>query len=578
MSKLHLISVIFWLVVFTSFDAFCADFATIDKAISERKDPEQLDKLLQEEQALFQKTGKLKHKLQIYYIRAFEDYGSQTNDRQIENLIRVIENADADNQNIAAKANFHLALLLVHSNSYLTAAPFALKALKLSRKNNQNDLIVSTYELLGLIEYNKKEYTKSIAYYRKAEQVSPENEILFKASMYNNISLCKMKLNDLNASNQYIQKALQILNSGPKNKEISLFKIIVQGNLGSNYLKQKKYTEALPLLKEEINYYVENNLISDEVYMPFRELIQLYEKNGDSKSLSETVILLKKIESDLQHSSKSIVYTKILFDFYLKKQSLPEIQKYGNRYIKKNEFLRDSIAHSVEKLNAILYKNSVNNIRNQYLVKNNLLNAKLNSKRRTNSFLVVIFTLLTAIFIIIYRGKVKRERKNRLISLQKEQIELNKRKILENEVRLKQEKITSLAINLNLKKETERAFLEKLKEIRRKKNTDIESVIKELQMNVTNLLQIDSKHWAQKAETELENTRFFSKIRDKHPSISDLDLLLSSYFRLNLNSKEIAQLTNMAPGTIRVYKTKLKNKLGLATNQNLELYLSSFDE
>jgi tetratricopeptide (TPR) repeat protein/DNA-binding CsgD family transcriptional regulator len=578
MKNLFSISAIFCLLVLASNTGFSADFYTVDKAVTETRSKKEIQNLLKQEQELFQKTGKLKHKLHLYFIRAFEDYGAESVYKKIENLLWIIEHGDAENQIIVSHANYHLASLLMYLNSYNTAVPFAKEALKLGQKYKQEELIYLTYSLMGTIEYNKKEFVKSISFYKKAQDLAPEGNILFKASMYNNISLCKMGLKDLDASNKYIQKSLQVLNSGPKNLEISLFAVIVQGNLGSNYYKQKKYPEAIQLLQEEVDYYVQNKVDLDQAHNPLRELMELYEKTGNSRKLYETVATVKEIEKNISNTSKSVFYTKLLYDFYLNNQNLPEIKKFGQKYVEKNEFLLDSIANSVEKLNAILYANQVKSIRNQYADRNKLLNATLKSKRNTNSFLVVVFTLLTSIFIIIYIGKTKRERKNRLISIQKEQIQINKRMILENDVKLKQEKITSLALNLNLKKETERAFLLKLKEIRRKKSSDIESIVKELQMNVTNLLQIDSKHRIDHAESELENTRFFKKIKDKHPDVSEQELMLCSYFRLNLNSKEIAQLTNMTSGTIRVYKTKLKSKLGLDSEQNLESYLASFDK
>lgn len=567
----------FFAIFFSCLPVLASEFETINKAVTETRNHFEINKLKQEEAVLFEETGKLKHQLNLYFINAFEAYGKETVYKKIEYLLWIIEHADGDNQAILSHANYHLASLLAFLNSHNTAIPFAVDGLKLAKKNRQESLINLSYSLLGSIEYNRKNFLKSIDFYMKAYAVTPAKNSIFRASMYNNISLCQVGLNDLDASNHFIEKSLSILDNSTKSQEIQLFEILVRGNLGSNYFKQKKYIEAIELLQQEIDYYLDNQVNLSEAHNPLRELLQLYEITGNTTKLSEMIGIARTLEKNVTSNSKSILYSKILYDFFLKKGELSEIKKFGEHYFVKNEFLLDSISKSVEKLNAILYENQVSSIRNQYLAKSKFLNESLKSKRKTNSLLVIVFTLLSVILVLIIIGKSKRERKNRLISLQQEQIQENRQKILENEVKLKQEKITSLAINLNLKKETERAFLQKLKEIKRKKDTDVEAVIKELQMNVSNLLQIDSKSRIQHTENDEENTRFFTKIKQKHPQISDQDLLLCSYFRLNLNSKEIAQLTNMTSGTIRVYKTKLKAKLGLNTEHNLETYLSTFD-
>ena len=53
---------------------------------------------------------------------------------------------------------------------------------------------------------------------------------------------------------------------------------------------------------------------------------------------------------------------------------------------------------------------------------------------------------------------------------------------------------------------------------------------------------------------------------------------LCSYFRLGLNSKEISSIANLTSGTVRVYKVKIKQKLNLSEDQNLNLYLQEQDD
>ena len=48
---------------------------------------------------------------------------------------------------------------------------------------------------------------------------------------------------------------------------------------------------------------------------------------------------------------------------------------------------------------------------------------------------------------------------------------------------------------------------------------------------------------------------------------------LCNYFRLNMPSKEIASIEGITDGTVRVYKNKIKNKIGLSQLDSLNEYL-----
>lgn len=569
--------ILFFALIFSSFQVFSSDFFEINKIVTETRNRNKIDSLYKAEKNAYEETGKLEHQLNLHFIDAFKEYDNDSHFKKMEHLLWIVEHANFEYQPILMYANYHLAAQLVYLNSYKTAKSFADQALKLSIQSKKRKVVYLTYSILGSIEYYQKKYNKAIEFYSLAYDNAFDTDYLFKASMLNNVSLCKMGLNDLNASNDFIFKSLQILKKAKENDEVKLFQIIVEGNLGSNYFKQKKYNEAILLLEKELDYYQKRRENLPNAFNPINELIQLYKIKNDSNKLNKILLLVKELEATIKNKSKAILFTKVLYSISLEKKYLNDIEKYGKRFLERNEIVMDSVAQSIEKMNSFLYDNKVQSLRNEFASKNTLLNETLKTKKRTNWFLGVVILLVSIIFILVFIGKSRRERKNRLISIQQELIQESKRQLLENEIKLKQEKITSLAINLTLKKDTERAFLDKIREIKRKKNPDLEAVIKELQMSVTNLLQIDSNSRLQHTESEEENNRFYNKIKEKHPDISKQDLLLCSYFRLNLNSKEIAQLTNMTSGTIRVYKTKLKAKLGLETEQNLDDYLSSFD-
>ncbi|WP_421918723.1 hypothetical protein [Marinifilum sp.] len=71
------------------------------------------------------------------------------------------------------------------------------------------------------------------------------------------------------------------------------------------------------------------------------------------------------------------------------------------------------------------------------------------------------------------------------------------------------------------------------------------------------------------------NQDLFDKLQSFYPQLTSNDLKLCAFMRMNLNSKEIAAITGKSPSSIDVSKFRLRKKLGVASNSDLQLLLSS---
>ncbi|RZK41913.1 MAG: transcriptional regulator [Pedobacter sp.] len=65
------------------------------------------------------------------------------------------------------------------------------------------------------------------------------------------------------------------------------------------------------------------------------------------------------------------------------------------------------------------------------------------------------------------------------------------------------------------------------------------------------------------------HANYLSNLKDKYPNLSPSDLKLCAYLKLNLSSKEIAQLLNITPRAVEVSRYRLRKKLGLTPEVNL---------
>ena len=102
-----------------------------------------------------------------------------------------------------------------------------------------------------------------------------------------------------------------------------------------------------------------------------------------------------------------------------------------------------------------------------------------------------------------------------------------------------------------------------------------EEIIKDLHLSISGLLNIDRKHEMEVQKKNILNETFMQKLAQDFPDLSPNDLQLCGYIHLSMSNKEIALLQNLTAPSVRVYKTRLKSKLGLTKDQDLEVYLKT---
>ncbi|HVV03438.1 MAG TPA: LuxR C-terminal-related transcriptional regulator [Puia sp.] len=69
------------------------------------------------------------------------------------------------------------------------------------------------------------------------------------------------------------------------------------------------------------------------------------------------------------------------------------------------------------------------------------------------------------------------------------------------------------------------------------------------------------------------HNNFLSVLKSKYPLLSATDLKLCAYLRLNLSSKEIAQMLNISLKGVEVSRYRIRKKLSLPTEVNLYEFL-----
>ncbi|NER19018.1 helix-turn-helix and ligand-binding sensor domain-containing protein [Spongiivirga citrea] len=87
-----------------------------------------------------------------------------------------------------------------------------------------------------------------------------------------------------------------------------------------------------------------------------------------------------------------------------------------------------------------------------------------------------------------------------------------------------------------------------------------------------NLNESDDWEFFKKAFNNADS-KFLKKLKKVHPSLSPNDLKLCAYLRLNLSSKEIAQLFHISPRSVEIKRYRLRKKMDLKHEENLVNYI-----
>ena len=193
----------------------------------------------------------------------------------------------------------------------------------------------------------------------------------------------------------------------------------------------------------------------------------------------------------------------------------------------------------------------------------------------------VIYTLTVILGLFLYNRyyqRILKKQQKKLIKKNMLALELSMLENQEKLIRLKNEQLQKdiesknreLAVaTLSTLKRNE--FLNTIK----KELTAIEDEPKAAKLIKTINKKLNSNDDWEYFEKAFENADqdFFKKLKTVHPSLTNNDLKLCAYLRLNLSSKEIAPLLNISVHSVEIKRYRLRKKMELTRKQGIVAYI-----
>lgn len=491
------------------------------------------------------------------------------------------------------KGNFRKAIVLMDSS-----ATYQLSYGDFLRYGSAMNVIGFNYKELG-------NYPKAMEYFNKALQTMDTLEVktYHKADTHRNIGYLHVERNNYEKALSAFTQANEVY----KSIDDYLYLATTLQDIGDVYHAQKKYDLAAENFNAGLQIAKEHNFPT-VINASYSHLGNLYKEQG---VLSKAIPYLQKClfenTTDISIINKAIYSYNLGHAFVLDNQ-LTRAETLLNESIR----ITDSLGITKELKQALAYRSELN-------AKKGDLMAALTDLKKSQALNDSIFSLEKAKQIDELQTLYDTEKKEAEITLQQEEIKTLsekakvdkltkglfaggmftflsvsgllffgfKQRIKKNRIaREKQEEIYKQEI-AHKQKELASQTLHLVQ-----KNTFIQELMQNLEsiknspekfkMEFRRIVMLLKKENASDKDWEVFKTYFSEvhndfdqKLRTLYPDISEKEMRLATFLKMNLTTKEIAATLNVLPDSILKSKYRFKKKLGLDKETDLVTFLNS---
>jgi len=429
----------------------------------------------------------------------------------IVNSLKAVRILEKKNKPIRlADALSHLANSEFSLENFEKCLELKNKALNIYKENNDNYYTTETFNGIGITYYYLKKYDQSIKYLKQGLSLANKLELIdIKRTLLDNLGKVYTATGDYNKAQQYLNEALK--NAEENNQDY--WKAIILNNLGDLYNKTNNHKKAIVLLTK-----------AAEIGKNFNNLSALkdsyFNRHISYVNLKQSTLALTDYKA----------YASI-------NDSLYNIEK-----VKEIEELRTIYETEKKEQKILIQKNEID-----------LLNVKgrINNLQR----LLLGFGLLLAL-ISVYT--FHQRNKNNKLAKEKAEVDLE----------YKTKELTTHALHLAKKNEVLNDLKQKAKVLKVETNADpgYQMLIQTINFDLQ-----DDNNWENFSRYfEEVHKNFNTKAQQKYPNITSNDLRFMALLKMNLSSKEIANILNISSDGIKKARQRLRKKMGINSNDSLE--------
>lgn len=507
------------------------------------------------------------------------------------------------------------AISLMFAKNHTESLALLVKAEALAARENWYQQQFKATLNIGANYYLMSDFGEALNYYLQAydlalNESNQRNEMI----VVNNIAILYFEEGDLEQALIYFTKAYTIAHSLEEEDRIGFYAVnmaLVSNKLNQIELAKKYIAEALPLVDKNPRVatltqlaQAENLFLSGNIKKAQQTATKLMPQLTGPEHKENRVfiwMLLSKIEEHQKNHSKAIDFAMQASKEYQEldnnEEAYTQLAKLHTQINRPNQALqyKDSILVALktryEKQNNTNYENSKIKFELQTYT-HELQQSRLKHQQEKQWLIasgIAIGCVLLAMLWLYRNNAIKHKQREQIGKLQlekqksdylikenklkeKEALALLEKQRLQNELEVKNRKLTAEALYLSNRNELVEEIITNLSN---QKQIGENTLIRKKLFQLKKHLKKDEK-WKQfNILFEEINYDFLKKLQTKHPNLTGSDVQYLSYLYMNLTNKEIAAIINISPDSCRKRKERILKKIDLPKNISLYSYLTT---
>lgn len=165
---------------------------------------------------------------------------------------------------------------------------------------------------------------------------------------------------------------------------------------------------------------------------------------------------------------------------------------------------------------------------------------------------VIVITLI----VLLLRARIRRKQAEK--------------DLVEFELEHKRRDVQHLAMEITRRKERAGRLAEAADAIAKAPPAELHRQLAQLKANAASEVRVEEHRAWMNEEIETVNSAFYQKLQERYPTLTRTELELCGLVRSGFSNKEIAEVRNITPKSARMARFRLKQKLDLTADQDLE--------
>lgn len=407
---------------------------------------------------------------------------------------------------------------------------------------------------IGRIEIHRNNYKAALEPTHKALQLFKElKEEKWQAIVLNQLGNAYWHLENYDESLSAYQQSLAIVTAIDRKD----YAAVAYANMAGIYSKQGEYKKAIDMIEEAQDITVQFGTIGN--------IINNYGMIADIHLENKKVSKAIKNYTKAIHIADSVNALDDLYNMYESRSLAYEKQRNYKKALtdyKTFKTLYDSIfsTKSNKHVEELKIKYESEKKEKELIIKENkikLLEERKQKAENERLFLIISFLGTLALILTIIYGLRQKMKRNKI-----------ERDKLDNDLAFKEKELTTHALHLAHKNEVLLDLKSQLKELKTESpnSRSYQKVINTINLDISN-----DNNWEQfRSYFEDVHKDFNANVMRNYPEVSNNDLRLMSLLKMNLSSKEIANILNISTEGVKKARYRLRKKLKLTTEESLQ--------